>query len=182
MEKRGLRLEVAGSENLSLSPVRQESLEGFGRFSHSEKYLEQQQPAFQVHGNQEVFLRVLFSVFTQPGSKFGMGEKIADLVRAAFDRVHQNTGQLVDDLSGNSAHCAGDDWFLFPQSFRNRKTKAFFQRFLDDYGGSSLQGIDLQRRPWRQVEDDDVRIVSGSIHNFLQNHGSFRIVGCSAAG
>src|SRR5579862_2762620 len=69
---------------------------------------EQQQPALDVRGHQEIFFYVFPAAGANAARKFRMCEQISDLKCAAFDRVHQNACQFVNDLVGDSTHGAGD--------------------------------------------------------------------------
>src|SRR5262245_44925639 len=122
------------------------------------------------------------AVLTQLGGELGVREQVADLVRAALHRVHQDPRELVDDLAGDPADGAGHNRFLFPKTFGDGETKPFLERLLNNDRGSALQSIDLQRRPGRKVQDDDVGVVAGRVHDFLQHYRAFRIVGGAAAG
>src|SRR5208282_1261246 len=111
-----------------------------------------------------------------------MREQIADLISAAFDRMNQHSSQVVDDLIGNAADCTRDGGLALPKRLCNRKTKALLDRFLNNEGRSALQGIDLERAPGRQVEDDNVGVVAGGLLHFFKYECAFGIVAGSAAG
>src|SRR5581483_12294791 len=89
-----------------------------------------------------------------------MRKEVPDLVGATLNRVHQHTCELMDDLRGNSSDCACDYRLLLPQCLGNGEAEAFLERFLNNDGGTALQGIYLQGRPGRQVKDDHVGIVT----------------------
>ena len=50
------------------------NLECFARFGHAQQDLEQQQPALQIHSDEEILLGMLASVLSQLDSKFRMGK------------------------------------------------------------------------------------------------------------
>src|SRR5262249_13631981 len=63
--------------------------EGIVRPGHAEQDLEQQEPAFQVHRDEEVFFGVLPAVLADLRSELWMREQIPYLVGAALHRVHE---------------------------------------------------------------------------------------------
>src|SRR3954464_13964791 len=105
----------------------------------AEHLLVKDQPALHVRREQEVFLRMLMAVATKLQRKFRMREQVADLIRAALDRMNQYAGKFVDDLRRNAAHRACNHGLVLPESFGDGESKAFFKRFLDHDGGSALQ-------------------------------------------
>ena len=80
---------------------------------------EQGKVAFQVLGDQEIFLYVLVTAFAEASGDIRMGEQEANLVGGALDGMGEQAGVFVDDLGGDSSNGEGDDGFLFPKSFGN---------------------------------------------------------------
>ena len=96
-----------------------------------------------------------------------MREQIADLIGAAFHGMDQRAGQLMNDLVRNAAYSAGYGRLPFPKRFGHGQAKTFLDRLLDDDGGRPLQRIDLKGAPWRQVENDYIRIVAYDLFDLL---------------
>ena len=64
--------------------VRVAESDGLIRLGHAQQNLEEQEPALQVHGDQEVFLGMLTAVLADLRRELRMREQITDLVGAAF--------------------------------------------------------------------------------------------------
>src|SRR6266853_5560276 len=110
-----------------------------------------------------------------------MCEQVADLIGATFYGMDERAGELMDDLVRNAADRAGDGRLPFPQRFGHGQSKTVFDRLLDNDGGGTLQSIDLQGAPWRQVEDDDIGITAYGLFNFFEDKCAFGIVASASA-
>src|SRR4051812_4775468 len=108
---------------------------------------EEEQPAFYVRAHEEILFDVFAAICADSAGEFGVREKIADLKGASFHRVNQNTGEVVDDLIGNTANGAGNRGFALPKRLGDGESEAFLQRLLNDNSGCTLDGIDLQSAP-----------------------------------
>lgn len=76
---------------------------------------EQQQPALYICRHQKVLFHVFVAVYTDSPRELRMRKQVTNLERAPFDRMHQNSGELVHNLIWNSAHGAGNRRLPFPQ-------------------------------------------------------------------
>jgi hypothetical protein len=148
-----------------------------GRLPKLEK---QGEVALEVLGDQEIFLYVVVATFAETPCNIRVGEQETNLVGSAFHGVSEQAGMIVDDLGGDSTNGGSDHGFLFPKGFGDGEAESFAQAFLDDDGGSALQGVHFERRPGREFEKLDVGIAFGGMLRFLQNCGAFGIVGGAA--
>src|SRR5258708_21956298 len=110
-----------------------------------------------------------------------MRQQVGDMVGATFYGMEERGGELMDDLVRNAADRPGDGRLPFPQRFGHGQSKTFFDRLLDNDGGGTLQSINLQGAPWRQVEDDDIGITAYGLFNFFENQSAFGIVAGASA-
>src|SRR5262249_13848500 len=108
------RQNLEASDNVALPRSATGELACLGGSGHAQQDLEQQQPALEIHGNEEVLLGVFAAVLPNLRGKLGMGEQVTDLVGASLHRVHENPGELVNDLTGNAADSAGHHRLLLP--------------------------------------------------------------------
>src|SRR6267143_4053140 len=120
------------------------------------------------------------SLFPEFHRDLRVREQESNLVRRTFYGMRKQPGVLVNDLNRNAAHRGSHHRLFLPQRFRNGEAETLAQAFLNDNGGSPLQGVDFQRRPSRKFENLDVGIVVRFAQDFFQDHGAFRIVRCAA--
>src|SRR5207245_10371675 len=70
---------------------------------------------------------------------------------------------------------------LLPQRLGHGEAEALAQALLNDDRRGTLQCVYFERRPGRQLNDSNVRIVSCFAPDLLQDSRAFRIVGGTAA-
>src|SRR5271170_5042216 len=75
---------------------------------------EEREIAFEILGDQKIFLHMLVPLFTEARGDFGVRKQKTDLIGSALHGVGEQAGVFVNDLRGNAANGGGHDWFLFP--------------------------------------------------------------------
>ena len=83
----------------------------------------QGQPAAQIAGGEEPGLHVLVTVLSKAPCKGRVAEERADPVRSSLDGMHQESGQVVQDLERNAPDGRGDDRPFLPQSLGDRQAE-----------------------------------------------------------
>ena len=88
----------------------------------------------------------------------------------------------MNNLQRYAADGAGHHGLFLPQPFGHRQPEALLERLLNNDRRAALKGVDLERRPRRQVQDMDVRVAVGHLFDLFQNRSALGVVLCAPAG
>src|SRR3990167_1183086 len=95
--------------------------------------------------------------------------------------MRENPRIPVSDLKRDPSDRPGDHGLGFPQGLRDRKSKPFFEGFLDDNRGGPLNRVDFDMAGGRKKQDNNIRVLAGRLLGLGQNLGSLGVIIRSAS-
>src|SRR4030043_2353237 len=99
-----------------------------------------------------------------------------------FHSVNSESGYTVDELDGDSASRAADDWLSLPHRLSHSEPEPFPKGFLQNDSGCPLQGVNFQVCIRGEEKDMDVWIIPSCLPDFGQNRLPFWIISSPSPG
>src|SRR5947208_7146272 len=136
----------------------------------------ERQEVREVARDEERAPHVLPAGGAHPGDQLRIVEEMADPERRALDRVARVARHVGDDLLREAARVAADHGLAFPHRLGGAELEPRADRFLQDDRRRALERVDLTMRLRRQLEHDDVGVLTGGLEQVAADRAALRFL------